>query len=271
MDLKPNDKCYLSEIYSAIQGEGPLVGVRQIFLRFSVCDLRCVWCDTPGSLVKASICEIEESVGSRSFIKKKNPITSSELISFIRNLNPSLHHSLSLTGGEPLLHHNFLQDFLPHLIGKFSLPIYLESGGHRVDELKNIIKYLDYISMDFKLPSSAKTNELWDKHKKFLAVSVDAMRKKNTKSAKILKGIWVKLVITADTLFEELEYSINLIKSLCKNKDKNYVEVILQPVSQFNGSKPPAELRLLRIHAKLLTIYPYIRVLPQVHRLIGQK
>ena len=37
----------ISEIFYSIQGEGRLLGVPSVFIRFSGCNLRCVWCDTP--------------------------------------------------------------------------------------------------------------------------------------------------------------------------------------------------------------------------------
>ena len=258
--MEVNNTCHLSEIYSAIQGEGPLVGTRQLFVRFSACDLRCVWCDTPGSLVRTKFCEVESSAGSRSFKKIQNPIESNKLISYIRKFSPKLHHSISLTGGEPLLQHKFLLSFLPMVKKEFSLPIYLEAGGHRVDELKTIIKFLDYVSMDFKLPSSAKAGNLWDKHKEFLSLSL---------SSKKLQNVWIKIVLTNDTCFEELLNSVNLIKSIDRNNKKP--EIFLQPVTQINGSKPPGSQDLLNIQFKLLKHYSNIRVLPQVHKFMEQK
>ena len=92
---------YLSEIYSAVQGEGPLVGVRQIFLRFALCDLRCVWCDTPDSLVRTKKCTVEEKSGQRMFSEVENPLSEHDLFQYIKNLEPEFHHSFSITGGEP--------------------------------------------------------------------------------------------------------------------------------------------------------------------------
>ncbi len=254
-----SNNAYLSEIYSAIQGEGPLVGIRQIFVRFSICDLRCVWCDTPESLVKNEFCTIEKMAGTRIFHKVKNPININDLLLHLKLLSPELHHSISLTGGEPLLHSDFLNTFLPYLKKEVSLPVYLESGGHRAEELSKIIDFLDYISMDFKLPSSAHTGILWNKHKEFLEVS---------SKAKNLQSIWIKIVITNETLLDELIHSINLIKSVYK---KNNIEIFLQPVTKINNIIPPNELELLNIQKELLNIYPKIRVTPQVHRLIGQR
>ncbi len=257
--MNEQHNAYLSEIYSAIQGEGPLIGIRQIFIRFSICDLRCIWCDTPESLVKNEICTIEESSGKRNFQRIKNPIPVNDLLSYIKLLSPKLHHSISLTGGEPLLHCDFLNDFLPSVKKEIGLPVYLESGGHRPNELSKIVDLLDFISMDFKLPSSAKTGILWEKHKEFLEIS---------SKAKNLQNIWVKIVITKDTLLDELTNSVNIIKSVYP---KNNLEIFLQPVTQINNINPPGELELLDIQKKLLNIYPNIRVVPQVHKLIGQR
>lgn len=252
-----SDSCYLSEIYSAIQGEGPLVGVRQIFVRFSVCDLRCTWCDTPNSLVKNEYCAIEELAGSRTFKKVKNPIDLSSLVKYLDNLNPKFHHSISLTGGEPLLQHKFISEFIPIVKQEYLLPIYLETGGHRPSELKKIINFIDFVSMDFKLPSSANTGDLWSKHKEFLKISLDAN-----------KPVWIKIVLTDKTTGEDLKTSLALIKSF--SRLNNPIEVFLQPVTEQNGSKPPSETKLLQTHMELLKLYPHIRVLPQVHKLINQ-
>ena len=254
-----HNSCYLSEIYSAIQGEGPFVGIRQIFVRLSACDLRCIWCDTPDSLVRTEFCSIENGAGTRKFHKVKNPVNTGDLLSHIKLLSPELHHSISLTGGEPLLQFDFLNNFLPILKKEASLPVYLETGGHRPEELSKVINLLDFISMDFKLPSSAKTGILWDKHKEFLKVS---------SKAKNLQNIWVKIVLTKDTRLDELIYSINIIKSIYP---KNNLEIFLQPVTKINNINPPDELELLNIQRELLKIYPKIRVTPQVHRLIGQR
>ena len=36
----------INEIFSSIQGEGPIVGYKQLFIRFCGCNLHCDYCDT---------------------------------------------------------------------------------------------------------------------------------------------------------------------------------------------------------------------------------
>ena len=249
---------YISEIYSAVQGEGPLVGVRQIFVRFSVCDLRCVWCDTPGSLNKTKVCLVEQSPGKREFKKNNNPVHSDELIKICSSLDPIMHHSLSITGGEPLLQWKFLKSFLPGFKNRFNIPVYLESGGHKPNELTKVIEYLDFISMDFKLPSSAYCGDLWDKHFDFLKISINS----NAKT-------WVKIVVSNKTDFNELEYALKNIKSV--SVSKNDIQVILQPVTAINNVQPPDETTILGWQSSLIGILPDIRIIPQTHKFINQK
>ena len=37
----------VNEIFKSIQGEGKSAGLPVIFLRLAMCNLHCIWCDTP--------------------------------------------------------------------------------------------------------------------------------------------------------------------------------------------------------------------------------
>ena len=39
-------KIKIKEIFESIQGEGPYVGYKQLFIRFCNCNLKCNYCDT---------------------------------------------------------------------------------------------------------------------------------------------------------------------------------------------------------------------------------
>ena len=66
-------KADLVEIFSSVQGEGLLVGVRQIFLRFPDCNLACRYCDT--DFARSPECRIENSPGCGEMTGVPNPVT----------------------------------------------------------------------------------------------------------------------------------------------------------------------------------------------------
>ena len=125
-------KTHISEVFSSIQGEGKLLGRRQIFIRFSGCNLNCNYCDT---------------------LESRNPlhgeyISTEELEKEVRNLITPDLHSLALTGGEPLLHADFIREFLENT----SFDALIETNGSLPDELKKILDLIKYASVDIKLP-----------------------------------------------------------------------------------------------------------------------
>ncbi|HWI54270.1 MAG TPA: 7-carboxy-7-deazaguanine synthase QueE, partial [Desulfobacteria bacterium] len=94
-------KTHLVEIFSSVQGEGLYLGVKQIFIRFAGCNLKCKYCDTP--FEPETGFRVEVPAGSGRFDLYQNPVTPDQIIDIIKRLDPQLCHSISLTGGEPLL------------------------------------------------------------------------------------------------------------------------------------------------------------------------
>ena len=124
------------EVFSSIQGEGPYAGERQIFIRFAGCNLNCAYCDTT---------------------KKRHALKLAvkDIILKIRKLNKKVkHRTISLTGGEPLLHTEFLEKLLPELKSR-GYKIYLETNATLPRALKRVLRYIDYVCADIKLPSVA--------------------------------------------------------------------------------------------------------------------
>jgi 7-carboxy-7-deazaguanine synthase len=98
----------------------------------------------------------------------KNPVSLPILIEWVSRQNlPCLHDSISKTWDEPLLHAPFFREFLPQIRSTTGLPIYLETGGHRPEQLAMILPYLDSVGMDLKLPSVSGESR-WQEHTKFL-------------------------------------------------------------------------------------------------------
>ena len=247
----------LVELFSAIQGEGLDVGTRQIFIRFGGCDLRCRFCDSAHTWSASTSCQIERSPGVRDFETHSNPVTVSQLLSWVdRQHQPGLHDNISLTGGEPLLHAEFLRTFLPQARQQTGLPIYLETGGHRPQDLVKVLPQLDLIGMDLKLPSVSDETH-WEAHADFLQHCYVAN-----------VAVFCKLIISAQTDPEDLEQAAHLIASIDPT-----IPVFLQPVTPLKSEgliQAPTPAQVLKWQALLKRSLQSVRVVPQTHKAIGQ-
>lgn len=223
-------KAKVSDIFFSAQGEGVYAGVPQVFVRFYGCGFNCRFCDTA-----LTTYEKYTSLGLYNHLKR-----------FTRQ-----YHSLCLTGGEPLLQQEFLQEFLP-LVKYDGARTYLETNGILADALNEVIDNVDIIAMDFKLPSSAGIREHWAQHRRFLR-------------AALKKEVFIKMVITLSTSREDIAEAVKLILSVKAKR----VPVVLQP-DAFQLSR-----ELLAIVGKwqryLREYLPRVEVIPQLHKITGVK
>lgn len=258
MPLETKLTARLVEIFSAIQGEGLNVGTRQIFVRFAMCDLRCKFCDSAHTWGVPSQCRIERTPGARDFETHPNPVPGNLLLKWVERQNqPGLHDSLTLTGGEPLLHAPFLVEFLP-LLQKFTpLPIYLETGGHRPEQLAMVLPYLDSVGMDIKL-KSVSGEEHWQAHAEFLQLCHSASL-----------DLFVKLIVDHNTDPAELEQAAQLVAQVSPQ-----IPVFLQPVTPLEASnqplRVPAPEQVLAWQALMKGTLASVRVVPQTHKMMDQ-
>ena len=220
------------EIFQSIQGEGKYAGVNQVFVRFFECNMHCVWCDTP------------HSIGDTT--RRFDQYTLDELYKEISNLWESCH-SVSLTGGEPLMQSNFIKELLPRLKEK-KMPVYLETNGILPNELAEIIDDIDIIAMDLKLPSSTKCQPFWQEHREFLNIA-------RTKDA------FIKTVISNETEREDVLRSVDLVADV--DPDMLY---ILQP-NYFDMHD--GVMDKCREYQKIcFNRLSNVRIIPQMHKML---
>lgn len=216
----------IKDVFTSIQGEGPFVGFRQLFIRFCGCNLICKYCDTDYRTVES----LEYSAEDLANIVK-------------------LHtecHSVSLTGGEPLLNAGFLKEFLPLC----SLPVYLETNATLAGELGEIIDYIDYISADIKLASCTGGNDLFSEHDRFFAVASH-------------KDLFAKIVFDENITEDE-------IMQCCKLGAKYNIELILQPCMNENNLTVTKEFIDITL-SNFLKKYKKVRLIPQLHKFLDFK
>ena len=230
-------KADIADIFSSIQGEGLFIGAKQIFVRFKRCNMNCAFCDEPRDAAA----------------KEYTPAELMAEVKFL-DLSKGSHHSVSLTGGEPLLYADFLKIFL-ELLKKNGYKSYLETNGTLPDELSKIIDLIDIVAMDFKLPSSTGERAFWNEHQEFLRAAVD-------------KNVFVKVVVTASTAREDIEKAITLIKKVREN-----IPLILQPATPLGQHDKHIEKEKLFsfLEMGLRNNLNNIRVVPQVHKLLDIK
>jgi len=222
-------KAKISEIFESIQGEGLYYGERQIFVRFFGCNLSCRFCDT-----------------KLSSFQEYEPQDLFKALSRYR----ARYHSISFTGGEPLLQKDFLKEILRtnSLQGRKN---YLETNGTLPDELAELIQCVDIVAMDIKLPSSAGVENLWDLHRRFLEI---ASRKE----------VFLKAVICVDTKEEDIRESILLIR-----KANKAAILVLQPNSYDDQRRIFAKLENFREICRREKVTAC--VIPQLHKVAGIK
>ncbi len=260
----------IAEVFSGIQGEGLAVGRRQIFVRFAGCNLACEYCDTPEARQPGPFAHVESRLaegGQRCFERFKNPMLAPDLAKSIANLDAAgLHDSVSLTGGEPLLSAGFIAELIPLCEGR---RFYLETNGTLPRELRTVIELVHTVAMDIKLASASCQPIDLDVSREFLAIAFLG-RSMGTACLPAVAGCapaFVKVVVAARTTESELMEAVQVVASVGRE-----IPLVIQPVTPVSGGiEPPSPERLLGLQMRALGVLADVRVIPQVHKLMGQK
>ena len=239
---------FLSEIFSSFQGEGLFAGRRHLFVRMAGCNLRCGYCDTPESLVRTPDCAVHAPDGSERRVP--NPLGVAEVSSLLAPFlaSPGLH-AVAITGGEPLLQSGFLAELLG--TARPPLPVLLETNGSYPRKLRDVLPFIDIVSMDVKLPSNSGEAALWQEHREFLGLSVG-------------KTVYVKVPVDETTLDDEVREAARLVAGVDRR-----LTVFLQPIFSPSAEMQISPSRLGRFYDIAAEFLADVRVLPQTHKLLG--
>jgi len=220
-------KAKISEVFDSVQGEGLYLGEKQIFVRFFNCNLSCTYCDTK--------------------LDRFTEYAPNELFEEIK-LYGGKYHSISFTGGEPLLYADFLEEMLKLTSGR-GHKHYLETNGTLFSELEQLIDQVDIIAMDLKFPSSTGMGDLWQLHRKFLKI---ANRKE----------VFLKAIICQTTNAGDLKEALAMIKEISPAS-----VLVLQPNSYENRSVLQEKLLNFKEIANQQGVATC--VIPQIHKIMG--
>jgi 7-carboxy-7-deazaguanine synthase len=248
-------KTYLSEIFSSVQGEGPYVGERHLFVRFCGCHRDCIFCDTP--VDKSENVMVEKVPGSGTFEPVPNPLAVGQMMEIIREMDSGkTNRRISLTGGEPLLQAHYLRELLPLLSGD-DHSIYLETAGDLPQQLKSIIAWIDIVAMDVKLSSVTKEKSTFPAHGEFLKTCRDWDVE-----------VFTKLILSAETNEAELMEAVQGIRKAGGEETM----VVIQPVTPAEKTDAvPSVRQLLGWQEMVGRILPNVRVIPQMHKMMEMR
>jgi len=120
----------VDELFASVQGESTHVGKPCAFIRLTGCNLRCAWCDTTYAFTGGSWMTIER---------------------VIEEVGELGHHTVELTGGEPLAQSGAL-DLLQALVARGHEVLLETSGSLSIADVPPQV----HIIMDLKAPGSGQ-------------------------------------------------------------------------------------------------------------------
>jgi organic radical activating enzyme len=248
-------KGYVQEIFASVQGEGSWVGERQIFLRLAGCQDHCAYCDTPESRQPhPSRARIQSPLAEGKPVWLANPLSPEEVAACVERCQNEAgpFHSLALTGGEPLQQAEFIKALVHTLNAKhLRMPIFLETNGHRVEDLGKVLRVLDFVAADIKLRSATGVATPWAQHVQFL------------KKSRQLPGC-VKVVVVPGTTALEIVHAARLAWECVPKWD-----FILQPATGVKWKTTAAQQRLENFMQTASRLHPHVRLIPQMHPILG--
>ena len=229
-------KAPIIEIFSSFQGEGVLIGQRQIFVRFAGCNLNCSYCDTKNSISK------EDGI----------LMTPAQVVSKIESILTPDCHTISFTGGEPSLYPEFINE-----VSKLTdLNIMLETNGtlpENIDSINN----LDIVSLDIKLKEPFNGDFKED-------IFLNEIKSLNLLIEKSI-NVYCKLVILPCLKIESFEEVIKKIDN--EITYKNDLQFIIQPSSPLNEWEEVSSS--LFEFSEVAGRYFKVSTIPQIHKILN--
>lgn len=200
----------ICEIFYSLQLEGAYIGYPASFVRFSGCNLDCVFCDTKYAFSEYKTMSIEQTESRISSFNCKRII---------------------FTGGEPLL----FKDFIKALIDKFNkkYEFFLETNGtiwiDFADKFKHIVVSPKFDSLNYEVLNKYSRQD--NVEFKILVENSDAFKEIENffENLKLKSATIQPIYYPNESLNAFLERSKNIIETFKRSKLANYdVRLIIQ-------------------------------------------
>ena len=263
------------EVFTSIEGEGILCGTKTLFVRLAGCPFTCFYCDTTEALPADS--GIEYTIDQAALL--------------IDDALQSHTYKVNFTGGDPLIQHEAVAKLAEHvhlhasstkMSGKKDdmskkIRTYLESSCFDSGRFAHVLPHIDIAKIEFKTSDSE---------------FVDAKRQQKTTDEALEclrlalaagKTTYVKVVASSKTTTEEVRKLAEAVQGIvCDTGSATAIQqgklsgFTIQPVyDDYNSGKgassswAPSLQQLLAIHDAVSPIYADVRVIPQMHKMMG--
>jgi pyruvate-formate lyase-activating enzyme len=183
-----------------------------------------------------------------------NPLDAATLATEIATLVASAPplHAVAVTGGEPLAQTDFIERWLAG--APPGLPVLLETAGIFPARLARLLPLVAIVSLDFKCPSNTGERARWDEHEACLAAAVGAGR-----------DVYVKMPVDTATALDDVELGARLLARVAPA-----VPLFLTPLTEPSTARFTIDAHgLERLHAVASRHVADVRVLPQLHKVLG--
>ena len=234
-------KVRLYEIFTSLEGEGILYGTKTLFVRLAGCPFTCFYCDTKESLPLDS--------GQEYSIEDAYTLLDKHL--------QNNTYKVNFTGGDPLIQHEAVAELAKHIKSKHILT-YLESSCFDHKKFSYVLPYFDFVKIELKTLDSEFVEA---KHYSTLLENALECLRLTIAST---KTTYIKIVVSAKTESKSFEELVRKIFEIARPNDlKGF---IIQPTY---GIAEPTLPKLLGFYDIVNPYYNEVRVIPQLHKLIG--
>jgi pyruvate-formate lyase-activating enzyme len=187
----------------------------------------------------------------------KNPLTHKMVFQHVKRLTTHDTHSISLTGGEPLSAGDFLVD-VARACKRAGLKIYLETSGASSGALAKVVRHIDIVAIDIKLPEhGAVPRSSWPHLFEEELECIKLALKRGVET-------FVKIVVLSST-------KPKIITHVCKRLVQiGQIPVVIQPVTPARRVRSaPSMTHVYRLaQAAARTGVKETAIIPQVHKLM---
>jgi pyruvate-formate lyase-activating enzyme len=166
-------------------------------------------------------------------------------------------YKVNFTGGDPLVQAEAVSEMAKFVQSK-KIPTYLESSCFDSKKFVKVLPFIDYIKIELK----TKDSEFVDaKHYSTLIKNtLDCLKQ----SVAAKKPTYIKIVVSSKTELDEFSDLVQKIFETVGTRDlKGF---IIQPTY---GIAEPTLQKLLSFYDAVYSYYDEVRVVPQLHKLIG--